>query len=115
MSYHQRPTRRALAGITSQPPMRFRPPRGMGSLGSLGADEGDGGTTLSAPTVQDPTGQWQAQVLAQLQSGVDTMKLANTQKWLQIIATVSIPLSAFMWNAIFPRLRKRFANADPTT
>lgn len=70
-------------------------------LGSLGDD------TLSTPTITDPTAQWQQNVLAQLQAGVDTLKMAETQKWLQIAATVSIPVMGFLWAKVFPRLFKR--------
>ncbi len=109
MSYHHRsPTRRALSGVSSSPPTLWRQGRKI-SLGSLG-DDAPGDTTLSVPTVADPTGQWQAQVLAQLQDGVATLRTANTQKWLQIIATVSIPLSAAIWKAILSRRA-----SDPTT
>ncbi len=70
-------------------------------LGSLGDD------TLSQPTITDPTGQWQQQVLTQLQQGVDTLKAAELQKWMQIAATVSIPVMGFLWKAVFPRLFKK--------
>jgi hypothetical protein len=73
------------------------------SLGSLG-DDAPGSTTLSQPTIPDPaTLQWQADVKAQLQAGVATLQKAELQKWLQIIATVSIPLSAAIWKMIFKR------------
>jgi hypothetical protein len=55
--------------------------------------------------------QWQADVLSQLKAGVATMQKAELQKWLQIIATVSIPLSAAIWKAIF---RKGSSVSDVT-
>jgi hypothetical protein len=66
-------------------------------------------TTLSNPTITDPTLQWQANVLSQLQAGVATMQKAELQKWLQIAATLSIPLAAAIWRAIFRR-----GAGDPT-
>jgi len=100
---------RAMGGVSSQP-RDLRVSRRYGpALGSLG-DDAPPGTTLSNPTVVDPTAnaQWQASVLAQLQAGVNTLKTAELQKWLQVIATVSIPLSAAIWRMIFRR------GADPT-
>jgi len=41
------------------------------------------------------------------------MKAAELQKWLQIAATVSIPVLGFMWKAVFPRLFKR-GTPEPT-
>ena len=92
----------SMGSLASQPPgariYRIRP---AGSLGSLGDDAG-GGSTLSQPTLTDPaTVQWQANVLAQLQAGVKTMQTAEFQKWLQIGATLSIPVAAAIWKAIF--------------
>ena len=116
MSYHRSRTRQALGAdmahgprwytamgsITSQPPppgvRTYRPTQMM--LGSLG-DDPAGTTTLSGPTVTDPTAVWQANVLAQLQAGVNTMKTSELQKWLQIAATLAIPVSAAIWKAIF--------------
>lgn len=120
MSYHR--NHRALSGDTSHGPAWYRAMGGIQSqprphrvyrglaptLGSLGDDPG-GGTTLSNPTITDPTAQWQANVLAQLQAGVATLQKAELQKWLQIIATVSIPLSAAIWKLIFKK-----GSSDPT-
>jgi hypothetical protein len=97
-----------MEGIASQPPGR-RVSRRMPALGSLGADESGGGTTLSTPTIVDPTVQWQAEVLTQLRSGVDTLRTAELQKWLQILATLSIPLAAAVWKMIFKK-----GTSDPT-
>ncbi len=90
---------RAMEGLASQPPGR-KIARRMPALGSLG-DDPPPDTTLSNPTVTDPTFQWQDNVLSQLQAGVATLQKAELQKWLQIIATVSIPLSAAVWKMIF--------------
>lgn len=125
MSYHKRylsartapvPARRALAADTAHGPAWYRAmggssshfpvrvPRAVDALGSLGADDSGGATTLSQPTITDPlTVQWQANVLAQLQAGVATMRHAELQKWLQIAATVSIPLFAAIWKVIFKK------------
>ena len=93
-------TRRALSGSSTVIP-RFHRPRV--SLGSLGDDTG-GSTTLSQPTLPDPaTLQWQADVKAQLQAGVATLQRAELQKWLQIAATLSIPLAAAVWKMIFKK------------
>ena len=120
MSYQRRPRAlsgdmahgpswyRAMEGLASRPPGRPISRR-MASLGSLG-DDPTPGTTLSEPTITDPTVQWQGNVLAQLQAGVATLQKAELQKWLQIVATVSIPLSAAIWKMIFRR-----GASDPTS
>lgn len=82
-------------------PARRKLPR-VQSLGSLG-DAPDDPTTLSTPTIHDPTAVWQADVLNQLRAGVKTLQMAETQKWLQILATVMIPVSAAVWKVIFKR------------
>lgn len=109
MSYHRKPLAlagnvgpqwyRALEGVTSQPPGRTVSRRVLGSLGDDAPP-----TTLSQPTLTDPaTAAWQQKVIAQLEAGVKTMQTAELQKWLQIVATISIPLSAAIWKAIFKR------------
>lgn len=92
---------RAMGGVSSQPPGApvLLAARRSNQLGSLGDDQP--GSTLSSPTLTDPTLQWQRNVLSQLQAGVDTLKKAELQKWLQIAATVMIPVSAAIWKAIF--------------
>jgi len=100
---------RAMGGASTQ----LRTPRVTTQvyLGSLG-DTATGGTTLSDPTVADPNVQWQASVLARLDAGVATLQRAELQKWLQILATISIPLSAAIWKAVF---RRGAGVGDPTT
>ena len=92
---------RAIGGISSQPSGR-RLARGV--LGSLG-DDAPAPNTLSNPTIADPTAnaEWQAKVIAQLEAGVKTMQTAELQKWLQIIATVSIPLAGAIWSLILKK------------
>jgi len=117
MSYHRK--HRALSGDTahgprwytaiggvSTPLSRARVHRQMGpALGSLGDDPASA-STLSQPTLTDPaTAQWQANVMAQLQAGVQTLKTAELQKWLQIAATLSIPLAGAIWKVIFGKGR----------
>lgn len=92
---------KALGSIQSQPPGP-RVYRKMFELGSLGA-AADGDNTLSQPTITDPTAQWQGDVLTQLQAGVATLQKAELQKWLQIAATLSIPLAAAVWRMIFKK------------
>lgn len=108
MAYHLTTSRpRGMAGITSAPrrPRQLRP-----MLGSLG-DDSVPSTTLSnpsldTPTLTDPaTLQWQGQVLVQLQQGVNTLKTAELQKWLQIGATLAIPLAGAIWRVIFKGIR----------
>lgn len=101
---------RAMGGVQSRPTgPRARRAVFTGQLGSLGAD------TLAEPTILDPlaqaTREWQDKVLAILKQGADTMEL---QKWLQIAATLSIPLAAAAWRAIWPSLGKRFARSVPS-
>lgn len=90
-----------LGSVQSRPPGRpvHRSQRSLGRLGSLGDD----GSTLSNPTVVDPTIQWQDDVLTQLKAGVATHQKAELQKWLQIAATLSIPLAAAVWRMIFKK------------
>lgn len=123
MSYHLKSQRRlgmgadashgpswykAIGSYTSQPPGR-RLARSR-SLGSLGDDAPAGPTTLSTPTLTDPaTVQWQNDVLAQLRVGAEAMRIGETQKWLQIAATLSIPLAAAVWKMIFKK-----GASDPT-
>jgi hypothetical protein len=120
MSYHPRRRRQlALAGDMTHGPTWYRAMGGVSSqlpsrrvvksimLGSLGDDPSDP-TALSTPTITDPTLQWQANVLGQLQAGVATLRVAELQKWLQIAATLSIPLAAAIWRVIFRR------GTDPT-
>ncbi len=120
MSYHPRyRRRRALAGDMTHGPSWYRAMGGVSTqlparrvvtsvmLGSLGDDQ-PSPTTLSTPTITDPTLVWQADVLGQLRAGVATMRMAELQKWLQIAATLSIPLAAAIWRVIFRR------GADPT-
>lgn len=106
MSYF-RPDRalpgRALSGVSTRLPTR--PVVKAVYLGSLG-DDPPADNTLSDPTLS--TVQWQADVLTQLRSGVATLRQAELQKWLQIAATLSIPLAAAIWRVIFRR------GADPT-
>jgi len=93
----------AMGGVQSRPTgARIQ----RADLGSLGDD------SLSTPTVGDQmaqaTAKWQQDVLASLQRGADTLTL---QRWLQIAATLSIPLAAAVWKAIWPSLGKRFRGA----
>lgn len=101
MSYFRR---YGLSGMsTNIPPIR-QPMRPRLTLGSLGDDTSGSGSTLSQPTLVDPTtAAWQQSVLQQLQAGVATLQKAELQKWLQIIATLSIPVAGMVWKAIFKR------------
>jgi len=119
MSYHPRRRRRALAGDMTHGPSWYRAMGGVSTqlpsrrvvtsvmLGSLGDDPADT-TTLSTPTITDPTAVWQANVLGQLRAGVEEMKRSDRYKLLQIVATLSIPLAAAVWRVIFRR------GSDPT-
>ena len=110
-SLRRRPVRfvprrgRALSGISTELPARI--PRY--SLGTLGDDSPSsttltGETTLSTPTLLDPqTQQFQQMVMDQLQQGVALMRTANLTKWLQIAATLAIPLTAAVWKSIFKK------------
>jgi len=109
----------AMSGIQSRPP---RPRIGRNvfassSLGSLG-DDAPPTTTLSTPTVTDAFQQatldWQSAILAKLQAGATTLKTEELQRWLQIAATLAIPLTAAIWKAIWPSLGKRFKSTTDT-
>jgi len=94
---------RQLSGVSTVMPRYRRPRVAYGSLGSLG-DDTSGAATITTPILVDPATQaWQANVLAKLEAGVATLQKAELQKWLQIIATVSIPLSAALWKMIFKK------------
>lgn len=102
---------RALGGTTSQPTQprvynRVLLPvgRAPGYLGSLG-DTPEPKTTLDQPTI-DPTAQWQAEVIGQLRAGVQTMKDAEMQKWIQIGVTAAIPVFGVLWGMIGKALAK---------
>lgn len=98
---------RALSGVSTRLPTR--PVVKAVYLGSLG-DEAAPANTLAQPTIPDPA-QWQASVLAELRAGVQTLKHAELQKWLQIGATLSIPIAAAVWKAIGRTLGR---SGDPT-
>lgn len=72
-----------------------------------GATLGDDTTLTDTPPTGNDQAVIQAQILADLNRGISELKL---QRWLQIIATLSIPLAAQLWKMI---LRKRGA-ATPT-
>lgn len=104
MSYFRK--QRALSGVSTTFPVYRKPRVPFGTLGSLG-DDTTGAATITSPTLTvtapPETLQWQANVLAQLQAGVATMQKAELQKWLQIAATLSIPLAGAIWKMIFKR------------
>lgn len=106
MSYHQKQRAlavrpRSMGSVVSQP-MGRRVSRIVPQLGSLG-DDPTPPTTLSEPTLTDATALWQGNVLSRLDAGVKTLQVAEMQKWLQIAATLSIPLAAAVWKMIFKR------------
>lgn len=131
MSYHPIRRPRALAGIQSRPTgMRISraalgdtaTPRGRVRYMPVGrapawysemqgATLGDDTTLTDTPPTAGSSDQAaiQAQILADLNRGISELKL---QRWLQIIATLSIPLAAQIWKLI---LRKRGAAAAPVT
>jgi hypothetical protein len=117
MSYFRRA--RALSGVSTTFPAYRKPRVPFGALGTLGDDTTSTLTgpptaagvagTLAQPTLMQSIGadpatlQWQTNVLAQLQVGVATLQKAELQKWLQIAATVSIPLFTAIWKIIFKK------------
>jgi hypothetical protein len=109
----------AMSGVQSRPP-RARIGRNVyasNPLGSLG-DDAPPASTLSTPTVTDAFQQatldWQAAILTKLQAGATTLKTEELQRWLQIAATLAIPLTAAIWRAIWPALGKRFRSTSDT-
>lgn len=91
--------RRAMAG----PPDWYR-----NQLGSLGDDTSATSQSLTAPTLVEPgpqMAQWQQAVLAsqaQAMAKQDAyLAIETKQRWMQIIATLSIPVAAAIWRAIF--------------
>lgn len=68
------------------------------------------GTTLGDDTLEaTKTSQWQAQMLAESRNQSSWMerwvKRDELQRWIQIAATLAIPLSAAIWRAIFRSAR----------
>jgi hypothetical protein len=65
---------------------------------SLGADET---TSIAQPTLVDPeTKRWQADMLTSQKAILARSEGDRFQKWVQIAATVMIPVSAAIWRAI---------------
>jgi hypothetical protein len=97
---------RALSGVSTMFPVHWKPRVPFGAMGSLG-DDTSGAATITSPTLTvtapPETLQWQANVLSQLQAGVATLQKAELQKWLQIAATLSIPVAGAIWKMIFKR------------
>lgn len=89
-----------LAGVSSQPPgfpVAINALVQFGQLGSLGAD--------TTPTVIDPeTRAYYAKSTQQQQQLIEAQRHwaegDKLQKWIQIGATLSIPLAAAIWRAI---------------
>jgi hypothetical protein len=96
----------AMGGVQSRPVGR-RIPRGrLAELGSLGD------SSVGADPLSQTTAEWQQSMLDALNRGADTLTL---QRWLQIAATLSIPLAAAIWNALWPSLGKRFRKTGTET
>ncbi len=120
MSYVRR---RGLGGVSSQPPGRavaLRSLRGLGGVssqppglpvarGSLGADE----ASITTPTVIDPaeTRAYRERMEKLQQQLVEAQRHwaegDKFQKWVQIGATVSIPVFAAIWRLIGVGRRRR--------
>lgn len=121
----QRVRRRAMGataieyGLVASPPLpppvkvsprtryqRYLPPRARArAMGSLGDDTlAASGTTASTA---DSTAQFQTQMLASQQDlftlAKTTSSTLTTQRWLQIAATLSIPLAGLVWKWILGR------------
>lgn len=87
---------------------RYLPPRTRAqarAMGSLGDDTlAASGTTASTA---DSTAQFQTQMLASQQDlftlAKTTSSTLTTQRWLQIAATLSIPLAGLVWKWILGR------------
>ena len=127
--------RRAMSGVTSQPPGLPVASTALGGLGghgaralppgiragralagmpnwyaamqgtALGADDQG---SLQTPTLVEPGPQmtaWQERLLSQSQATDQTiqkyMATETRQRWVQIAATLSIPLAAAIWRLIF--------------
>jgi hypothetical protein len=70
-----------------------------------GASLGDDTQTTGAAQLTDGTSQWQQSMLSEVQ-GVraaqeEFTRREGLQRWIQIGATLAIPLSAAIWRAIF--------------
>lgn len=89
----------SMAGVSSQPPglpvarMALAPLNGV----ALGED-----TTLAKPTIEDPA--YRTEMLTLQRELVAAQKHwaegDKTQKWIQIAATIMIPVTAAIWRAI---------------
>lgn len=91
-----------LGGVSSQPPGLPVATRSLSGLGSLGADE----SSITAPTLIDPAEtrayrqrmeKYQQDLIAAQRHWAEGDKF---QKWVQIGATVSIPVFAAIWRLI---------------
>lgn len=117
------PQKVTVQAAPARKPMRqpMRPMHGFGSLG----DETDAEPptslaqpTLAAPTIVDPaaTAAWQQAMLEQTQlmvaSQQDYAQREVQQKWIQIGATLAIPLAAAGWRALGRALSGRRAARD---
>lgn len=74
-------------------------------LAMQGASLGDDTPTTGAATLTDGTTQWQQAMLSQTSAIAaaqqEFTKRESLQRWIQIGATLAIPLSAAIWRAIF--------------
>jgi hypothetical protein len=95
-------TQYALGSNQSMPATHRMAPRIYGSLG----DDIPADTSIAVPsTLPDPTAEWRANMLAQstaiAKAQEDFTRRESMARWVQIGATLSIPLAAAVWRAIF--------------
>ena len=103
-------SRMALAGVQSQPSGRRVSRFSLGT--SLGADDDVGqASDLTVPTIDDGTRQFQRDILASTRAiqahERERIRKEEIRGWVQIAATLSIPLAAAIWRAIGIGRRKR--------
>jgi hypothetical protein len=99
----------ALGSTQSRPSTFKRVARGgFGSLGDVTDAQPPTSLaqqSLAAPTIVDPTLQWQQSMLEQTTAiaaaQAEFTRRESLQRWFQIGATLAIPLSAAIWRAIF--------------
>lgn len=94
----------SLSGVSSQPPGLPVANRALAALGSLGADD----AAITTPTLVDPeTRDYRRRMEKYQQDLIAGQRGDHIQKWVQIAATVSIPVFAAIWRLIGVGRRRR--------
>lgn len=77
---------------------------------ALGDAEPEQGSVLSSMTSDQLARETLVTLRGVRQDIADRLEREETQKWVQIAATLSIPLAAWAWKNIFRRFRNKSAS-----